>query len=235
MVRKLSMTFAMAVFVCSACAAASAPLTVTSPDGNLAVYFEVKANPQPYLPGDRAYYRVSYKGTPILRDSPLGLDFLGAPPLDHGFEILGSTPSSHKDTWENPLGTKRVVPDHYNQLSISLQERDLPHRRLDVIFRAFNEGIAFRYFLPRQQGLEKFTLSAENTGFYFARQAFAYASTSSRTINAYETQFKRVNVSIHFICIYPRPYIVCERLERAVRPEAWEHRACFRLEFSDPL
>jgi alpha-glucosidase len=195
MAKKLSIAFAMTVFVCSSCAAASAPLTVTSPDGNLSVSLGLKVNPQPYLSGDRAYYRVLYKGTAILRDSPLGLDFLGAPPLDHSFEILGSTPSSHKDTWENPLGTKRVVPDHYNQLSISLQERDLPHRRLDIIFRAFNAGIAFRYFLPKQKGLEKFILSSENTGFYFARQAFAYASTSSRYLNAYETQFSRVNVS----------------------------------------
>ncbi len=33
------------------------PLTVTSPDGNLSVTFEVKSNPQPYLPGQRAYSR----------------------------------------------------------------------------------------------------------------------------------------------------------------------------------
>ena len=29
------------------------------PDGNIKVEFDLKANPQPYLPGERAYYRVS--------------------------------------------------------------------------------------------------------------------------------------------------------------------------------
>jgi alpha-glucosidase len=81
------------------------------------------------------------------------------------------------------------------QLTVSLQERGAPHRRLDIIFRAYNEGIAFRYSLPKQSGLEKFVLSSENTGFYFARPAFAYASTSSRYLNAYETQFVRSNVN----------------------------------------
>jgi len=78
---------------------AAAPLSVTSPDGNLAVTFEVKANGQPYLPGERAYYRVSYKGSIILKDSPLGLDFKGQPALDHDFEITGSHQTSHNTTW----------------------------------------------------------------------------------------------------------------------------------------
>jgi hypothetical protein len=53
--------------------AASEPLTLSSPDGNIAVSFELKAKSQPYAPGERPYYRVSYKGVPILADSPLGL------------------------------------------------------------------------------------------------------------------------------------------------------------------
>ena len=66
------------------------PLSVTSPDGNLKVEFELKANPQPSLPKVRAYYRVSYKGIQVLKDSPLGLDFVGSPPLDHDFMNLRS-------------------------------------------------------------------------------------------------------------------------------------------------
>ena len=66
------------------------PLSVTSPDGNLKVEFELKANPQPYLPKMRAYSRVSYKGIRVPKDSPLGLDFVGSPPLYHDFMILRS-------------------------------------------------------------------------------------------------------------------------------------------------
>ena len=79
----------------------SEPLSVTSPDGSLKAEFELKANPQPYLPGVRAYYRVSYKGIPVLKDSPLGLDFVGSRPMDRDFEITGSDRQSHNDTWED--------------------------------------------------------------------------------------------------------------------------------------
>ncbi len=171
------------------------PLKVVSPDGNLALSFQLKFNPQPYLPGERAYYRVSYKGIRILRDSPLGLDFLGEPALDRDFEVIGTSRRSHDENWQNPFGSRRNVQDHYNELRVSLRERKEPHRRLDLIFRAYDGGVAFRYFLPKQPELEKFTLTSENTGFYFSHQAFAYASSGSRYLNAYETQFRRADLS----------------------------------------
>ena len=173
---------------------ASEPLTATSPDGNISISFELKANPQPYLPGERAYYRVSYKGRPILGDSPLGLDFKGAQPLDQDFEITGTDRQSQNSTWENPLGAKRMVPDHYNQLTVSLRERHVPSRRLDVIFRAYNEGVAFRYFLPKQEGLDPFVISAENTGFYFQQDASAFALRLNSFTTPYEAHFDPVHL-----------------------------------------
>ena len=173
---------------------AATPLSVTSPDGNLSATFEVKTNPQPYLPGERAYYRVAYKGRAILKDSPLGLDFKGQPALDQGFEITGSHQTSHNSTWTNPFGAVRTVRDHYNQLTVSLRERQAPGRRLDLIFRAYNSGIAFRYVLPRQDALDKFVLSAEDTGFYFAGNPSAFALSLGSYTTSYEGEFQPVSL-----------------------------------------
>ncbi len=150
---------------------ASAPLSLSSPDGNLTVTFSLQAKPQPYLPGERAYYRVMYKGKAVLDDSPLGLDFAGAPALDSDFEVTSSDRASHDSTWENAFGARRKVVDRYNDLTVHLKERGAagaPGRRLDIVFRAYDEGVAFRYFLPEQEALKKFALAAELTGFYFA-------------------------------------------------------------------
>jgi alpha-glucosidase len=174
---------------------ASEPLTVKSPDGNIAISFQLKANPQPYLSGERAYYRVSYKGRQVLDDSPLGLDFKGAKALDQDFAMVGSDLQSQESTWENPLGAKRVVPDHYNQLTVSLRERHAPFRRVDLIFRAYNEGVAFRYFLPKQEGLDPyFIISGENTGFYFNQNASAYALRLNSFNTPYEAHFDHVKL-----------------------------------------
>ena len=82
---KRFLAFLAALILAAPVSAAEPPaLSVRSPDGALAVLFELKSNPAPYLPGIRAYYRVTDKGKTLLKDSPLGLDFLGAPPLGTG-------------------------------------------------------------------------------------------------------------------------------------------------------
>ena len=171
-------------------AQAADDLTLASPDGKVVVSFALKSLPQPYLPGERAYYQVSYGGAPLLTDSPLGLDFAGAATLDHDFEIVGTDRHSRNDTWTNLFGVQRSVPDHYNQLRVSLREKQAPARRVDVIFRAYNEGVAFRYFLPQQNAMEKFTLMAENTGFYFARDASAFALNMGRFNTSNEGEYR---------------------------------------------
>jgi alpha-glucosidase len=171
------------------------PLELKSPDGSFTVTFELKQNPQPYLPGERAYYRVSFKGVEILADSPLGLDFKDAGALDRDLDVVKVDRQSHDSSWENPLGDRRQVRDHYNQLTVSLRERGEPHRRVDLIFRAYDEGIAFRYLLPAQEGLQQFTLSSENTGFYFARDAFAYALNLGSYTSSYEGDYHRVSLN----------------------------------------
>ncbi len=164
--------------LCSA--RANQELLLQSPNGELSVTFALKQNPQPYPAGERAYYQLLYKGAPILIDSPLGLDFLGSSPLDRDFDLISTDRRTEDSSWNNPFGTKRHVPDRYNELTVALREKHHPGRRVDVIFRAYNEGIALRYFLPKQDGLGEFALSSESTGFYFGREISTFALNMGR-------------------------------------------------------
>ncbi len=175
-------------------ALASQAFSVTSPDGKLSLTLELKRNPQPYLPGERIYYRLSYNGRAILRDSPLGLDFKDAPPLDHNLEVLGTRRASENSTWENRFGARRIIPNHYNQLTVSLQEQEAPRRRLGLIFRAYDEGVAFRYFLPRQPALKDFTIAEEDTGFYFPPKTSAYALELDSYTTPYEAPYQHIGL-----------------------------------------
>ncbi|MCL5005112.1 MAG: glycoside hydrolase family 97 protein [Acidobacteria bacterium] len=180
-------------FVFQGCA--TRRLTLNSPSGDLKIGFKIRSNPQPYLRGMRAYYSVSYKGRPILRDSPLGIEFKGAPPLDRDFEIVGTQRESQDHTWDWAFGGESRIRDHYNQLTVSLRETRQPHRRLDVVLRAYDTGMAFRYVLPQQTSLGKFTIANEETGFYFARPGSAYALEVGSFNNNYEGEFRHINIS----------------------------------------
>jgi len=187
-----------AVVAAAACAPGKspgpAPIAVSSPDGSLTVSLSVVPKPQPYLPGDRIYYRVSYKGAPVLEDSPLGLDFTDGPALDRDFDVVSVAKKSNDSTWENAFGAQRIVPDRYNEVVVSLEEQIKPYRRLDVVLRAYDEGVAFRYVVPKQDLTEEFNLAAENTGFYFAADAFAYALNMGRWDTHNEGPYERILV-----------------------------------------
>ena len=164
---------------------------VSSPDGSLTISLSLAAKGQPYLGGERLYYRVDYKGRPVIADSPLGLDLAGAEALDHGFEVVGTAKRSNDSTWENAFGARRTVPDVFNEAVVSLREKAAPGRRLDVVLRAYDEGVAFRYVLPKQEALDKFTIAAEATGFYFAGEAEALALNLGRWDTSNEGEYVR--------------------------------------------
>ncbi|HKS95638.1 MAG TPA: glycoside hydrolase family 97 protein, partial [Terriglobia bacterium] len=169
-------------------------LTVTSPDRNLSLTFSLKSLRRPYALGERAYYRVTYKGRVVLTDSPLGLELYGAPPLDHDFRVTSSGIETHDSSWRDRINDNLVVRDRYNQLTVHLEEREAPRRRLDLVFRAYDEGIALRYFLPGQPGIGRFTLASEDTGFYFGRPASAFALNLGKFTSAYEGEFEKTDL-----------------------------------------
>ena len=157
--------------------AAQAAHIVRSPNGNVVVTFDVRdaGNQRGCL-----VYGVAYKNRPIVVDSRLGLALKDAPALEASFNINTISSSSNDSIYSPVYGERRIIRDHYNQLAVELQESNLPHRRLRLTFRAYNEGAAFRYTLPQQNALERFTISAEKTQFRFADNHTAWAVYSAQ-------------------------------------------------------
>ena len=90
----------------------TAPVSVSSPDGAVRVTFQL--TPAAGTESRAPRYRIDYHGRPVLVDSPLGLDFVGAVPLDRNLAVERIARASHSSTWENAFGALRRVPDSYN-------------------------------------------------------------------------------------------------------------------------
>ena len=157
-------------------AAVSSAAELRSPDGRIVVTVGVKERLDPYPSGRHLYYSVAFRGKAVLLDSPLGLDFADAAPLARGLVVEKETPGSFDTTWERVAGKSRQVRDRGNELTLDLLETATPGRRLRVVFRAYDDGVAFRYVLPEQPGLGAFRLSAERTEFRFAGNHTAWAA-----------------------------------------------------------
>src|SRR5881396_1449285 len=153
-------------------AAAQYRAQVTSPDGRNRVTVEIR---------DGALtYSVDRDGRAVFLPSRLGFAFQGAPPLRDSLRMVDTSRATVDETWTQPWGEVARVRDHHNELRITVAEVTSPGRRFVVAFRAFNDGIGFRYELPAQPGLGEFAMTDELTEFTLADDARAWWIPSNR-------------------------------------------------------
>ncbi|MCB0852461.1 MAG: glycoside hydrolase family 97 protein, partial [Bacteroidetes bacterium] len=77
-------------------------------------------------------------------------------------------------TWEMPWGEQRTVENNYNQLTVNLTEKKAPNRSLIIHFKAYNDGIGFRYEFPGQDGVDSVMIMDELTQFNLAGDHTAF-------------------------------------------------------------
>ncbi|MEO1011301.1 MAG: glycoside hydrolase family 97 protein [Bacteroidota bacterium] len=133
-------------------------MTLTSPDGNNQIVFELSQEGRPI-------YYVTHNNTTVIDSSSLGFELKDLPPLQRGFKIIGSNTNTVDETWEMPWGEQLEVRNQYNGLLVQLQEEAEPKRKLNIHFKAYDDGIAFRYEFPEQENLDEILITDENTEF----------------------------------------------------------------------
>ena len=135
-------------------------LHLASPDGSHEVTFSYATG---ISGAGELTYSVSFRGRQVIAPSTAGLDMdnwvwemaLGVRSLKEqscwmdNFEADSVTyrePVSN--VWHPLYGERSTVTDRYNEAVLHLSKKDGSAYRLDVVVRAYNEGVAFRYFLP---------------------------------------------------------------------------------------
>ena len=116
----------------------------------------------------RPSYRVEHHGAPLLADSTLGLQLQDAPALDDGFQVRTVRRRGGDSVWRPVWGEYDTIRNRYRELTVELRERTAPRRSLELVFRVFDDGVAFRYVLPRQPAIDDFAITSEDTEFRFA-------------------------------------------------------------------
>jgi alpha-glucosidase len=166
-------SFAAALW-CASSAIVFAAEQVKSPDGNVVATFS--------LNDGRPMYSIDYRGKPIVLPSGLGFE----PALTGGFEVLKTHTAEHADQWTQVYGERKIVPDKYRELVIDLKHSG--GQMLQLVFRAYDEGAAFRYLIPASTSATDLNLTAEKTEFRFPSGTFGYEE------HATEGEYKRSRI-----------------------------------------
>jgi alpha-glucosidase len=173
--------------VAPAAAGDAPPIAVRSPNGDVCIelLFEGQAGSE-----DAPAYRVSFHDKPIVLASHLGMELVGQPALG-GPSVLESvqTSSRHNEYTMYP-GKRRRVVDRCSEALVSLRERTPPGRRWQIELRAYDDGVAFRYRLPAQEGWRQLVLADERTEFHLPDDARGWALPLNSFTTSYEGRYQ---------------------------------------------
>lgn len=128
-----------------------------SPDGQLAVHAETQ--------NGALVWRVMRAGKPFMLPSALGLDFIGPGPRPP-FAIRRIERREIDTSWQTRFYVRETVRDRAREMTLVCE--DAQGLRLDVVMRAYDTAVAFRYAIPRQDRLPGFQLKGETGTWRFA-------------------------------------------------------------------
>ncbi len=181
----------------------NSPLTVSSPDGRLQAVFSTD---------DRGMrWSLLRDGKVLVKPSAMGFKFAVGNDCDKdaaelsAMRVVGVRRSSADTAWETSLYRRGKVRDRYNELVVELEETEAravrielggtdvtKHpRRMDIVFRAYDEGVAFRYSFPRQAAFDGFQIKDELTEWRFESDVMAWTTTYAGERNSQEAPFVR--------------------------------------------
>ena len=159
--------FAALTLLLATVAAQAQDVSIASPGNVLAVTFSLNGE-------GRMQYRVDRLGKPVIADSQLGFLLTDQPQMLRNFAIVGQRTRDHDKTWQQPWGEDRSVRDHYRELAVDLQEKTGLKRRLTIEFRAYDDGVGFRYRLPARPNGAATNVAEELTQFRVASDGRAW-------------------------------------------------------------
>ncbi|RYG41737.1 hypothetical protein EON79_20240, partial [bacterium] len=162
--------------------ALASTLRIVSPDERIAATLDLSEG-KPSL-------SVAFQGRTLLAPGALGIDFADSGPLASGLRVTGVRESQRDSTWKSLTGKTSRVRDHYREATVALQEEKAPRRRLEIVVRAYDDGVAFRYRIPKQAGWTDLAVREELTEFRPTGNPKAYALVLPNERTPYEEPYQ---------------------------------------------
>ena len=157
---------------------------VNSPDGELVINIQTGQNVQ---------WSVTQKGMPVVAPSTISLTLQGGNVLGKNVTVSSSKSVTVSNTIATPIYKKKEVADHYNQLTLNCKGG------YGLIFRAYNDGVAYRFFTTRKEAL---TIVSEEATFNFDKDYATYVPYANDYrvpgdpfVTSFEAFYREVNIS----------------------------------------
>lgn len=151
---------------------------VRSPDNRLVMQLKTNSDGE-----GNAYltYHINFNGKEVVRESRLGIES-GNADWSIGMGMGDVQRTSHNSTWYPVYGERSEVRDHYNEAVFPFIKDNNPRKTIQLIVRAYDAGIAFRYHFPESpQGGDYLHITEEHSQFVLPEGTKGYFTPRAQT------------------------------------------------------
>lgn len=161
----------------------SRPLELLSPDGSNRLLLELNSAGRPI-----AYI---FRGQHKLTTVRFGIHVNGSA-FDDNLRVTDAQRNQVDQEYQIPIGKTSRARDLHHGLTVSLADCTDPARQFTLQFRAFNDGIAFRYLQngPLSKKPKKRVVTDERTEFMFDRADTAWTLPLYGYTSSYESHYQ---------------------------------------------
>jgi alpha-glucosidase len=162
------------------------PVSLHSPDGQVAVVLDVNE-------AGNLNYSVERKGEMLIEPSQLRLRL--AEGDVSSVDVRGVMPLS-VNIVQKLVATKAAqAVDRFDELTVEVAPRSGAVKSLKWIFRAYDDGVAFRYVVPAEAGVATLSVRNEETDFAFGGDYACHGFNVGRFDSSHEGEFDPVRAS----------------------------------------
>lgn len=155
--KKESIYLILAFFIlCAHSLYANKSVRLSSPNGKIKFSLVLDKN--------SPVYSVAFNKQTLIQDSPLTLTFDNGA-FGENVKINKPVFSTKEETYELIVGKAKHIHSLSKEVIIPLEETVQPFRKINLVVRAFDDGIAFRYEFPKQKGWDSYIMYDEGTTF----------------------------------------------------------------------
>ena len=127
------------------------PVVVSSPDKQLKLTLNESTDGQ-------ALISIDYQGKSLIDNSPIGFEFQDGYFGKH-LRVGKKKASTIVDDYDMPIGKCSHVHSKSRQIAVTLTDKN--GRQVEMYLRAFNDGVAYRYVIPQQKGMDRLAIKNE--------------------------------------------------------------------------
>lgn len=156
--------------------------TISSPDQHISINVAV---------GKTISWDVKNRGAVLINPSEININLKSGEVLGHEPKVLSVKHTKHNQTIDASFYKKKKVEDHFSQLTLKFKNG------YGLLFRAYNDGVAYRFFTERKDSL---IIVSETSSFQLPEDLDAFipymlSSKADPYEHSYENKYNQIPIS----------------------------------------